>query len=251
MSMKVSSVRLQAEEERLKAAYTRRASHISRDRYSLFSVSHLLTIQELERSLLALLREQNICHLDSARVLEAGCGTGYWLSQFVRWGARPENVFGIDLLPERIAEARRLCPAGVNIRLANACSLDMPDSSFDVVAAFTLFSSVLDPAVRVQVAGELSRVLASNGVILWYDVRVDNPANPDVHGLTKNEIHSLFPECRVRLKRVTLAPPLARFLAPRLPFSYGLLSGLKLLCGHYAGLCHKIIAPKYTPYENR
>ena len=244
MPIKVNPVRREAEEERLKAAYARRLNYVSRDRYSVFSVSHLLTIQELERSLLALLREQNICHLDSLRILEAGCGTGYWLSQFIRWGARPENVFGIDLLPGRIAEAQRLCPAGVNIRLGNACSLDMPDSSFDVVAAFTLFSSVLDPAVRTQVAGELSRVLASNGVILWYDLRVDNPANPDVRGLTKNEIQTLFPGCRLHLKRVTLVPPLARFLAPRAPFSYGLLSGLKLLCGHYAGLFHKTKATK-------
>ena len=88
------------------------------------------------------------------------------------------------------------------------------------------------------------RSRASNGVILWYDVRLDNPTNPDVRGLTKNEIQTLFPECRVRLKRVTLVPPLARLLAPRLPFSYGLLSGLKLLCGHYAGLFHKTMAPK-------
>jgi SAM-dependent methyltransferase len=242
--MKVSAVRLQAEEERLKAAYARRLSHVSRDRYSVFSVSHLLRIQELERCLLALLREQNICHLESLRILEAGCGSGFWLSQFVSWGARPENVFGIDLLPEPIAKARRLCPAGVTIRLGNVCSLEMPDSSFDVVAAFTLFSSVLDPAVRTQVAGELSRVLASDGVILWYDLRVDNPANPDVRGLTKKDIQTLFPRCRIRLKRVTLVPPLARFLAPRVPFSYGLLSGVKLLCGHYAGLFHKTMAPR-------
>jgi hypothetical protein len=73
---------------------------------------------------------------------------------------------------------------------------------------------------------------------------VDSAAIPDVRGLTKNEIQTLFPGCRVRLKRVTLAPPLARFLAPRVPFSYGLLSGLKLLCGHYAGLFRKTASPK-------
>ena len=38
----------------------------------------------------------------------ACCGTGYWLRELLKWGARPENVVGMDLLASRLGEAERL-----------------------------------------------------------------------------------------------------------------------------------------------
>jgi len=35
---------------------------------------------------------------------------------------------------------------------------------------------------------------------------VDNPKNLDVKGVKKDEIYSIFPDCEIFLKHVTLAP---------------------------------------------
>ena len=48
-------------------------------------------------------------------------------------------------------------------------------------------------------------------MVLWYDIRVDNPKNPDVRGIRLNEIKELFPEASAyRAQRITLAPPIGR-----------------------------------------
>ena len=41
--------------------------------------------------------------LAARRILDVGCGTGEQLGLFLEWGAKSENLFGIDLIPERIA----------------------------------------------------------------------------------------------------------------------------------------------------
>jgi hypothetical protein len=49
------------------------------------------------------------------------------------------------------------------------------------------------------------------GMILWYDLRVNNPGNPDVRGIGVQEIRELFPRASgFEYKRVTLAPPIGR-----------------------------------------
>ena len=78
-----------------------------------------------------------------------------------------------------------------------------------------MLSSILDDGVRHAIASEMLRVLRPGGAVLWYDIRVDNPDNPDVRRVARDEIEALFPGCRVALTRATLAPPLTRLLAPR------------------------------------
>src|SRR4051794_2850998 len=96
------------EEERIRSAYARRC-HDSR--YSLFQEGQLFLIQERERRVLALLKRRGYAELADCRILEIGTGTGSWLREFIKWGARPENITGLDLLPARVAEAKHLCPA--------------------------------------------------------------------------------------------------------------------------------------------
>jgi hypothetical protein len=74
---------------------------------------------------------------------------------------------------------------------------------------------------------------------LWYDYLVNNPRNPDVRGVPKSEIAQLFPHCRMRLQRITLAPPLVRSLAPYSWMTCELLAKIPLLCTHYLGAIQK------------
>src|SRR3954470_11387425 len=125
--------------------------------------AQLLAIQERERQLLRMLSARGIASLESSKILEVGCGTGLWLREFVRWGARPENVKGVDLLPERIAEARRLCPPEVKLECGSATQLKSGNAEFDFVVQSTVFTSILDPKVKMQIAGEMLRVLRPKG----------------------------------------------------------------------------------------
>jgi ubiquinone/menaquinone biosynthesis C-methylase UbiE len=102
-------------------------------------------------------------------------------------GSRPDHLTGVELLADRVAEARRLCPTAVTIRCESATELGFPDAAFDLVLQSTVFTSVLDRRVKERIAFEMLRVLKKEGLILWYDFHVSNPRNPDVQGLKKRE----------------------------------------------------------------
>jgi SAM-dependent methyltransferase len=225
------------EEARIQDAYARRAS-LPR-RYSWFDPGQLFIMQHLERRLLPLLRRENLAPLTGRKILEIGCGNGHWLREFIKWGAEPENLTGIDLLNSRIAEARSRCPKEVKLEQANAACLAFAAQSFDIVFQATVFTSILDASLKAAVGSEMLRLLKKDGVILWYDFRFNNPRNADVRGVESEEIRRIFPGCEVKLQRLTLAPPLARRLAPFSWISCELLEKIPWLCTHYLGVIRK------------
>jgi ubiquinone/menaquinone biosynthesis C-methylase UbiE len=202
----------------------------------------LLATQERERKLLRKLAAYGYVTLQDSRLLEIGCGTGNWLGDFVRWGVRPENICGIDLLPERVAVAREFSPRGITLACGNAARLELKSGSCDLVLQSTVFTSILDQELKRQMAREMLRVVAPSGLIIWYDFFLNNPRNPDVRGVGKAEICRLFPACEIDLEKLTLAPPIARFLAPRSRPLYHVLSSCKLCCSHYLGIIRKGLA---------
>jgi SAM-dependent methyltransferase len=226
----------EGEEARIREVYAKRQDGT---RYSWFTAGHVLMVQERERRLLALLARYGVAPLHTKRLLEVGCGTGYWLREFIKWGARPEHLAGIDLLADRIGEARRLCPQAVQLQCGSAAALPFPDETFDLVLQSTVFTSVLDSGMKQRMAAEMLRVLREDGLILWYDYHVNNPSNPDVRGVKRQEIAQLFPGCRIELQRLTLAPPLARLLAPYSWFACYVLEKVPWLCTHYLGVIRK------------
>src|SRR4029450_3807874 len=168
-----------------------------------FSMGNLFIMQEREQRLLTLLKRHDLAPLHTKKLLEVGCGTGYWLREFIKWGARPEHITGIDLLVDRVAEARSLCPEAISIWSGNAAELAFPDATFDLVVQSTVFTSVLDPVMKRQMAAEMLGVVKNDGLILWYDYHVNTPWNPDVRGVKRREIAHLFPGCRITLQRLT------------------------------------------------
>jgi SAM-dependent methyltransferase len=226
-----------AEEARIRAAYAKREE--ADPRYSWFSPGYQFMMQQRERRLLALFRRYNCENLGSNKILEVGCGAGQRLCDFVKWGARPGNVTGIDLLWERVSKARRLCPPAVHIQHASAAELPFCDGTFDLVLQLTVFTSILDPNLKRQVAAEMMRVVKPDGFIFWYDYHVNNPWNHDVRGVKRKEITRLFPSCRIELQRITLLPPLARFVAPYSYVACYLLEKFPPLCTHYLGVIRK------------
>lgn len=220
------------EAERIRSVYARRGGE---ERYSWLDPAYCFHMHECERAMLDALRREGVRSLAGLRILEVGCGRGFWLRQLVQWGAAPERVVGVDLIPERLDEAARLSAPGVGLAVGSGASLPLPDGSFDVVLQSTVFTSILDDGVRARVAAEMRRVLRPGGFVLWYDFAVDNPRNPDVRGVGRAEVRRLFSGCRVTLRRTTLAPPLARLLAPRARWLCRLLAGVPLLRTHLLG----------------
>jgi SAM-dependent methyltransferase len=228
-----------AEAERIAAEYARRGASIPPDRYSPAAPAQLLLRQSRERAVLAALRRSGMLPLAGRRILDVGCGAGQWLADFETWGADRAGLAGIDLLDDRIAAAQVRLTPGADLRAGDASRLPWPAGHFDVVLQSTVFSSILDQPMRTAVAGEMARVLAPGGVIVWNDFFVDSPGNRAVRGVRKREVAALFPGFRLDLRRVTLAAPLARAVAPRSQLAAIALEALRVLDTHYLGVLRR------------
>jgi ubiquinone/menaquinone biosynthesis C-methylase UbiE len=131
-------------------------------------IGHLL--QEHNHDILA----DALNHLDvdlrALKILDVGCGDGSWLRYLVELGADPANCVGVDLSEKRIGVARQRNPAIVWYR-HNIAELPFPDCSFDFVLQSVVFSSILDPQMRMSCADEMRRVTTNKGKIFWIDLR--------------------------------------------------------------------------------
>ena len=199
--------------ERIRAAYVRREESGDAGRYLPSRPGNALALAQRERLLDEALARRNIAGLHALEILEVGCGTGGELSRFVVRDADPTRLSGIDLRPEAIDEARLRIPEA-HLVVGDATRLPYPDQSFDLVYQSTALSSMPSPAMRRQVAAEMLRVARPGGLIVSYDFAW-NPINPDTVGIGTRELRRLFPKLPIEVHRVTLVPPLARWLGDR------------------------------------
>lgn len=210
--------------------YARRADG---DRYSALRPEVWQTLHERQRALLALLRRGRVEHLSALRLVEVGCGSGGNLLELLRLGFAPEHLTGIELLSQRHAEARRVLPEATQLLLGDACEAPIAPASQHLVLQATVFSSLLDRIFQQRLADAMWRWLAPGGAVLWYDFAVDNPRNRDVRGVPVARLAELFPAAsRIDVRRVTLAPPLARAVCALHPSLYTLFNALPLLRTH-------------------
>ncbi|TND08096.1 MAG: methyltransferase type 11 [Bacteroidetes bacterium] len=147
--------------------------------------------------------------ISGIRVLEIGAGTGSNLSFFKRLGIKPGNITANELLEDRFDVLKTNHPDVENIP---GDALQLPFSEkFDIVFQSTVFTSILDDDFRRKLAGKMFSMVRPGGIVLWYDFRFDNPKNPDVKKVTREEVKTLFPESPgIRFFNVTLAPPIGR-----------------------------------------
>lgn len=224
------------EADAVRARYARRAPRDAR--YSLFDPAARAAWQERQRATLSLLADHHLTDLPSLRLVEVGCGSGANLLDFLRFGFTPSHLSGIELLPERHAEAVACLPSALALHLGDATDPDIGDfapGSIDIVHQATVFSSLLDEAFQQRLADRMWRWCRPGGGVLWYDFTVDNPKNPDVRGVPLRRLRRLFPEARIDARRITLAPPIARFVS-RWP------SGVHSVLGAFAPLRTHLLA---------
>jgi SAM-dependent methyltransferase len=226
------------ETEEIKKRYERRKNLPEKKRYSYFNTGNLFIIQERQRKIIGLLKRNGFEDLGDKTILDVGCGNGGWMRDFVQWGAKPELLFGIDLLAERIEEARKSNP-NMSFVCASAEKMAFNNGTFDLVVVSTCFTSIFDDAMKNRIAKEILRVLKKDGLVLWYDFRYNNPRNLDVKGIKKKEIVELFGDCDYDFKSVTLAPPIVRTLAPISWLACELLAMIPSLKTHYLAIIRK------------
>jgi ubiquinone/menaquinone biosynthesis C-methylase UbiE len=232
--MQQTTPELDLELSRLEAEYRRRdSSNVLVERYNRFNAPTLLYSQSLERHLLALLKRHKFTNLAGKKILDVGCGAGTLLRRFLDYGALPTNLSGIDLMAHRIEQAQCLHPT-IDWRVGSAHQLPYPDATFDLVMSFVLFSSILSETLQQRIADEMWRVRKPDGLILLYDFTYSNPHNSAVRGITRRQIQRLFkrPGARFDFRRITLAPPISRLVAPRAYWFAYTLEQLKIVNTH-------------------
>ena len=201
-----------SEAQRVRHVYTERDLRDASTRYSPTSAATIMAVQERERHILGRMRARG-WEPGDIDCLDVGCGTGGELARLIASGADPGRLHGIDLRPEAIAAAQRRLPL-CDFVVGDASELPFATGSMDLVTQLTMLTSILDPEVRARVCAEMVRVCRPSGLIASYDFAV-NPTNRDTRGLGASEIRRLFAGCSIETHRITLAPPVARLVAPR------------------------------------
>jgi ubiquinone/menaquinone biosynthesis C-methylase UbiE len=204
------------------------------ERYSLLSPANLYMTHQRERELVRQFCRRGVTtdRLTGCRVLEVGSGSGANLRRMIDYGVPAGQLFGFDLLADRLVDSRSRCPE-IAVAQADGTAIPFRDRTFDLILQFGVFSSLLRPETRRAFAAEMRRVLQPDGLILWYEFRVNNPRNPDVKAVTPAELRALFPDCDCAFERTLLAPPLTRWLYPKWPVLCDLLSRVPILLTHY------------------
>src|SRR5207253_9883075 len=126
----------------------------------------------------------------------------------------------------------RQMPLQKGIAEAVTCAMGF----FDLIALFTVFTSVRDHQMARNASREINRILRSGGAVVWYDFRMNNPFNPHVRGISRAGVRRLFPGFDSRLVAITLLPPLARRSGGLTDLLYPWLASLPFLRSHYLGV---------------
>jgi SAM-dependent methyltransferase len=219
-------------EDEIRAVAERYARRGDPGRYSVLRPEVWQTLHERQRALLGLFAAHRVVDPAVLRLTEVGCGHGGNLLELLRIGFAPQNLTGIELLPERFEHARRVLPAATRLIPGDAVGAPVERGSQDFVLQSTVFSSLLDDAFQQRLADAMWSWLKPGGAVLWYDFTVDNPSNPDVRGVARARVRALFPHAEFEWRRVTLAPPLARVVCRWHPGLYRVLNALPVLRTH-------------------
>jgi len=104
----------------------------------------------------------------SGRVLEVGCGLGHLLG----WLSDDYEVYGGDINPWAITQAKKNVPEG-EFLLLDAQNLAMfPEATFNIVFTKHNLEHLPDPELAVD---EICRVLAPGGLLILATPNMDSP----------------------------------------------------------------------------
>lgn len=181
--------------------------------------------------------------IPSSTLLDVGCGSAGDLYHILRLGFRQEQITGIDIIEERLNEAKASYPRAKWIH-GDASATGIPDASFDLEFEMGMFATLTDDGLSTRIAGEMLRVCKPGGYLLLLDWRTPKPNDPAYKALTRRRLRSLFKVGDatelVSIHPGALLPPVGRFLSAHLPSLYFLAGALlPFLVGQVAYLLVK------------
>jgi hypothetical protein len=240
---------------------------------SAWVTARLFLRQQRERLLLESLMDYTAGQdRQTLKILDFGAITGDLLPMLYQSGFPAQNLQAYGLIKHTLDDLNHRYPM-FQVDSLRPTRLPEPDASVDVIMAFSLFSRVFDPEIREHFAGEITRLLAPNGLLLWYDMkpvydlqrewqrRLTRWVSPrDEEGLPRMTsgtplatnpksdlfpvdpvgLQALFPECRLEaLMHTGLYPPMARQLAANMPRFLEPASRLGILKTHHYAVLRK------------
>jgi ubiquinone/menaquinone biosynthesis C-methylase UbiE len=181
------------------------------------------------------LKQENILFQDK-EILDFGCGEGFVMELYHRWGVNSQKIFGVDISKERINEGKRRFPEFTFINIEKKLPFD--NNNFSLIIIYTVFSSIKNNIERAYWSSELNRVLKPEGSIFIYDMKVNNPFNNNINPIKISELSSLFKNYKLETNSLTVWPQLTRLLSNNYNF-YKFLTSFKILHTHYAAVLTK------------
>jgi SAM-dependent methyltransferase len=177
--------------------------------------------------------------LVEAKILDVGCGVGRSTRALLEFGAKPENVLGIDIRPSAIALAESVNPA-VPMRVVKGFEDWPPAGTFDLCMQCTVFSSIRGIDLRMALAEMMEKMVAQGRYIFWWDLVVAN----NFAGGDPLDPRSLFKHSEIiTCRRLSLYPPIAEAFRYKSRGMDPLTWILQRLVGypstHYAALLRK------------
>jgi len=102
------------------------------------------------------------------RILDVGCGPGFFCTELLEEVGEHGRVTGLDASPQMLALARRRCAERENIAFAeaDATSLPVDDASFDAALCVQVLEYVADYS---KALAELHRAVRPGGRVLVWD----------------------------------------------------------------------------------
>ncbi len=103
------------------------------------------------------------------RVLEIGSGHGHELAKFGLLGISPSDLYGVDLIGDRVQRAKESYPH-IKFSEQDAAHLDFTEASFDIVFQYTCVMHADSRETQANICSEMIRILKPGGIILWWDI---------------------------------------------------------------------------------
>jgi len=145
----------------------------------------------------------------------SGSGTGDAFLQLLACEFHPNQLYGIDIIPERIEKGKSLFP-NMHLTCDDATNMKYESCYFDMVMESTMFVSLIDNKASVEIAAEMLRVTKPKGYIMLIDWRYDF-GRPGYNALSQKRTKDLFgvgTKTKVHcVKNGALLPPIGRFLS--------------------------------------
>jgi ubiquinone/menaquinone biosynthesis C-methylase UbiE len=103
------------------------------------------------------------------RILDVGCGPGFYVIELLEAVGREGSVVGLDISADMLAVAAKRAEGHSNVKFheADATSLPVPDASFDRAVCVQVLEYVGDVPTAL---GEMHRALRPGGRVVVWDV---------------------------------------------------------------------------------